>query len=188
MKFFRRPEYARPQDQDQSKLGTTWDDVEGMIKMHAFPKWAGRLLGIVSMLVVASLIIGGLAIKSNNDLANSNRALVQQIKAGAIANCNAGNRARGTNKLIWDDFLNILITNPNTAKTRTSLITEIGGLGLPANVTQGLDAIVVANWTNNPNDVKISQQFETYIAAHEYPVDCAKVYANLPGYSAEITL
>lgn len=177
MMFMRKP-YKRSAGEDQTKLGTTWADVEGMIKLHAFPKWAGRVLASLVIVVFVLIGFGIWNVHRTTDLVNDNHQLVQQVKAGSVANCEAGNRSRMTNKLIWDDFLNILISNPQTAKTKTALLVAIQELNLPADITQGLDTIIVANWTNNPNDVKIVQGFETYIAQHEYSVNCAKVYAN----------
>lgn len=46
-------------DKSESKLVTTWADVEGMIRTHSFPKWAGRLLvGICGVVVVVLILIG----------------------------------------------------------------------------------------------------------------------------------
>ena len=52
-------DYERPSDQDQSKLGTTWADVEGMIRQRAFPKWAGRSLGVLLALVLGLSVAVG---------------------------------------------------------------------------------------------------------------------------------
>lgn len=163
-------------NRDQTKLGTTWADVEGLIKQRAFPKWAGRVL---AGLVIIVLVLIGFGIWNGNritSLVNQNHTLVQQVRSGALQSCEAGNRARTTNKLIWDDFLTLLVTNPETARTRTQLLQEVYALGLPTDVRTGLDDIIDASWTTSPSSVALVNGFKAYIASHEFPVNCAKVY------------
>jgi hypothetical protein len=168
MKRFRR-QYRRPANEDQSKLGTTWSDVEGMIRRHAFPRWAGRLLAVLVVITVAAIAFGGW----NQYRVNS---LARAVQSGAITSCLNNNAARATNKMLWDEFLTLAVNNPQTGKTRQSLENEIASLNLAPAVQQALDAVVIANWSSNPGNLKLVQGFEAYIASHEASQACTAIF------------
>jgi hypothetical protein len=115
---------------------------------------------------------------SNRATSDANQQLLQTQKAGSITSCESGNTARATNEKIWDEFLTLLVDNPQTAKTRTQLDSMIAALGLPASTQRGFDELITVNWTNNPADVAIVKGFEAYIAAHEKMQNCPKVYGS----------
>ena len=163
-------------EQDKSKLVSTWDDVESMIKARAFPKWAGKTIVGILVVLVVFFAAGVWNTDRIDSLVNENRQLVTQIKTGSITNCHAGNRARATNRLIWDEFLTLSVKNPNTPKIRSMLEHEIGLLHLPDNRVKAFDLIIDAIWTTNPANLRLVHMFEDYIAAHEYPVNCAQAY------------
>jgi hypothetical protein len=48
-----------PGTAEEASLVTTWKDVEGLIKAHAFPKWAGRVIGVVC--IVLAIVCGFVA-------------------------------------------------------------------------------------------------------------------------------
>ena len=162
--------------EEKSRLVSTWADVESMIKAQAFPKWTGRALAGACIVLTVLIGIGAYNTGRINTLVHANHALVQQLHAGAITTCEAGNRARATNKLIWDEFLTLAVKNPNTVRERMALEYEISKLNLPVNRVRAFDLIINAVWASNPADVKLVHQFENYIAAHEYPVNCARAY------------
>jgi len=171
----------QPGSTDQgSQLVSTWNDVEKVIKAHAFPKWAGWVITGSVILILCLIGLGAWNFGRINDLVNQNHALVQQVQMGAVQSCKAGNSSRGTNKKIWDEFLTIAVDNPEIVRTRAALDSEVAALGLPDNVKQGFEALIVASWTTHPGNKKLVQGFEQYIAAHEYPVNCTKAYLVKP--------
>jgi hypothetical protein len=100
-----------------------------------------------------------------------------QTRQGAISSCISGNAARATNKLIWDSFLSLLVTNPGTAKEKAALEAMVANAGLPQAEVQVFDALLNAQYTVSPNTSKIVSQFEAYIALHEPAQNCAKIYS-----------
>lgn len=172
-------------EQEKSQLVSTWGDVEQVIKQNAFPKWAGRALGIVVAMVV---VLAGFAfwnVNRINDLVTQNHTLVQQVKAGAVSSCMAGNRARATNVLIWDGFLTLLVNDPSAAAKKTGLISSIEALNLPPAEVKAFSLLVNSIYTPNPQDAQLTKQFEAYIAKNEAPQNCTKVYSgNAPSARA----
>jgi hypothetical protein len=98
------------------------------------------------------------------------------LRASSYTSCVSGNSARGTNQKIWDEFLTILIDDPQVAKTRASLESKVASLNLTTAEQQGLDAVIAANWTANPGNTALAKTFEAYIAAHEKSQDCTALY------------
>lgn len=130
-----------------------------------------RLLsGLCALILAMTIVLTVVVFKGHH--------LVETVQHGAIASCESGNKARATNVKIWDEFLNILVTNPNTSKTRLELESEIAALGLPADVQAGLDDIVVASWSANPGDIQIVGQFKAYIKIHEKQQHCHVIYGS----------
>lgn len=162
--------------EDESALATTWSGVEQMIRKNAFPKWAGRTLGALIVVMIVIVGIGAWNLHRVNTLAAQNHTLFSEIKAGNIATCEAGNAARATNKKIWDDFLNLLTSNPVTPATKAALTADIIALDLPASTQTAMEDLIDAEFTNNPQAVKLVKVFEDYITTHEYTVNCSKEY------------
>lgn len=98
------------------------------------------------------------------------------VQQGAVTSCEAGNQARLANKTVWDEFLNILINNPDTPATRSRLLSEVARLNLPPAEAKGLDDIITTVYTDDPAALRTVATFEAYIAAHEGPVDCSKAF------------
>jgi hypothetical protein len=133
-------------------------------------------LGFAALLL---LIIGlGLVALQAHNAARNSADTASKLQGSSRTSCLSGNTARATNKQLWDEFLTILISNPQNAKTRTELEAKIAASGLPAAEQQALDLIVVANWTNDPANVATARAFEAYIAAHEQPQNCTALYGS----------
>lgn len=130
--------------------------------------WGLVLSAVVVVLVAACATLGVVVAKG--------RALTDTVRNGAITSCQDGNEARATSVTLWDEFFTALITDPQLAVTRTKLEGDIAALGLPAAETQGLDDIIVANWTANPAEVKVVEGLEAYVAAREKQQPCGSLY------------
>jgi hypothetical protein len=162
---------------DESRLtGTAEVLVRSLVKADGRRKWQVRVLTALVIIIAALGAVVFQQQRTINHVVYQNNRIVHQTNLGAVASCEAGNRARNTNKLIWDEFLTIAVSNPETRLTRDRLLAEVASLGLPAGTRQGLDAIIAANWNVDPANARLVTAFEGYIAAHEYPVNCQKVY------------
>jgi hypothetical protein len=136
---------------------------------------------ILTVLSVLALVLTGAVsylLFSQQDQINQNHELAIQFKNGAIANCESGNTARVTNKQLWDEFFGALVNNPNGAKMRSELEGKIALLNLSPSMRQGLDDIIIANWTPDPGNIRLVQALEAYVAAKEKPQDCTKIYGG----------
>lgn len=157
-------------DQGESKLvPLAATMVASLVKARERQRWFNAILAFAVVIALGAGTTAGVGVIQERQQAD-------RQQAASLASCVAGNTARATNKRIWDEFLTILIDNPQTAKTRSALEAQIAALGLPSDVQQGLDAIVIANWSDNPGNVTIADQFEAYIAVHEKAQDCAQLY------------
>jgi hypothetical protein len=161
-----------------SKTDQSGEECMVIRNLHPLRWWIS--LAVVLLIVAIGTPIG-VNIWYTNQAVQANsvtRQIAEVNRESALSSCLAGNEARATNVRVWDAFLTILIQNPQTAKTRESVEAMITALDLPANVQQGLDDIIIANWTDNPADVKTVQSFEAYIAAREPAQPCTKLYGN----------
>jgi hypothetical protein len=152
--------------------------VTRLVRADRRRKWQVRLLGFVC---IGVLVLAGLNFRDYvavRALTRQNQHIVHAVRAGSIASCEAGNRARSTNKLIWGSFLNLLIDNPETAAQRELLLAELKAAHLPPAETRALTILITTQDSVPRDSVRIVHQFEAYIAAHEFPVDCAKAYAS----------
>jgi hypothetical protein len=136
------------------------------------------LIGTLSFLILTLLGAVGYLLVQNADTNTQTRQVTSAVRQGAIASCQAGNSARAANQKIWDDFLNLLITNPATPVEKAALLQKLAPLSLSPAERTAMNDLVTALLTNNPAAVQIVQQFEGYIAAHEKTQDCSKIYGS----------
>lgn len=87
-------------EHDPSKLVTTWQDVEGLIRERTMPKWLGRaLVGITAMLLIVCVVLGVVAAQEN--------ILVERVQQAGIAQCESGNSYKSSQTAIWEDLFKL---------------------------------------------------------------------------------
>lgn len=143
--------------------------VDRLIRQHRRSVWWN-----IALTLLAGLLVWGLW--QNHLVAGKADSAARAVQQGAVAGCEANNQVLQANKTVWDEFLNIIINNPDTPATRTRLLDEVAQLNLPAADVRGLDDIINTVYTDDPAALKTVAAFEAYIAAHEAPVDCGKAF------------
>lgn len=87
----------------ESKLAQAAEEqVERLIKAKSTPKWWGRILAAVCLVI---LVFGGIGAWNIHRI----DGIAQQVNHGAYSSCLAGNTARAANVAIWEDFIGILL-------------------------------------------------------------------------------
>jgi hypothetical protein len=88
----------------ESKLAeAATKEVTRLIKAKSVPKWWGRVLAGVCVVLLAFTAIGAYNVSRINSLAHAN-------SHAAYESCIAGNKARATNEFVWDSFITLILS------------------------------------------------------------------------------
>lgn len=143
--------------------------VDRLIRQHRRSVWWN-----IALTALAVFLAWGLW--QNHLTAGKADSAAKAVQRGSVSGCEANNKILLANRAVWDQFLTILVSNPDRPVTRARLLAEVAGLNLPSAEAQGLDDIIRTVYTTDPAGLKMVATFEAYIAAHEGPVDCGKAF------------
>lgn len=153
-------------------------ELQKAIKAAQWRAFWVRLFAAASIIALAAAVTLIIVVLHGRMLNHEVQAEANSIRAGAISSCQAANTARATNQKIWDGFLNLLLTNPNIAKTKSALLADVAKLGLTPAEQQMFTDLIDAEYTATPSTLAIIKAFETYISEHEKAQDCQTLYGQ----------